>query len=43
MIGLLRRQMRFDLREGFLLLTTKKVPLKSMITELIGLIRGIGY
>lgn len=39
-IGVFGRQMRFDLRAGFPLLTTKKVHLKSIIAELIWLIRG---
>ncbi len=33
-------QMRFDLSKGFPLLTTKKVPLKSIIYELLWLIAG---
>jgi len=39
-LGLFGRQLRFDLRQGFPLLTTKKVHLKSILHELLWFLRG---
>jgi thymidylate synthase len=39
-ISIFGHHMRFDLNKGFPLLTTKKVPLKSIIHELIWFLRG---
>jgi len=39
-ISILGHQMRFDLSKGFPLLTTKKLPIKSIIHELLWFLRG---
>ena len=39
-IGVFGRQLRFDLQEGFPLLTTKKVFMKGIIHELLWLVSG---
>jgi thymidylate synthase len=39
-LSLLGHQMRFDLSKGFPLLTTKKIPIKAIIHELIWFMRG---
>ena len=39
-LSFLGHQMRFDLSEGFPLLTTKKVPIKAIIHELLWFMRG---
>ncbi|HYG26858.1 MAG TPA: thymidylate synthase [Caulobacteraceae bacterium] len=39
-LGVFGRQMRFDLAQGFPLLTTKKLHLKSIVVELLWFLRG---
>ena len=39
-LGVFGHQMRFDLRQGFPLLTTKKLHLKSILHELLWFLRG---
>jgi len=39
-LGVFGRQIRFDLRQGFPLLTTKRLHLKSIIYELLWFLRG---
>lgn len=39
-LGVFGRQIRFDLREGFPLVTTKKVHMKSIVHELLWFLRG---
>jgi thymidylate synthase len=39
-LSIFGHQMRFDLSKGFPLLTTKKVPIKSIIHELIWFVKG---
>jgi thymidylate synthase len=40
-IGVFGEQAKFDLSEGFPLLTTRKLPFKSIMVELEGFIKGI--
>jgi len=39
-LGVFGHQMRFDLREGFPLLTTKKLHVRSIVHELLWMLRG---
>jgi len=39
-VSVFGRQVRFDLSQGFPLLTTKKVPIKAVIIELLWFLRG---
>ncbi|MBL9107840.1 MAG: thymidylate synthase, partial [Myxococcales bacterium] len=39
-LGVFGHQLRFDLREGFPLVTTKKVHMKSIVHELLWFLRG---
>lgn len=41
-ISVFGRMLRFDLRQGFPLLTTKKVPFKSVLSELLWFLEGSG-
>jgi len=41
-ISVFGRMLRFDLRQGFPLLTTKKVPFKSVLSELLWFVEGSG-
>jgi thymidylate synthase len=39
-ISLFGRQIRHDMKDGFPLLTTKKMPFKIVVTELLWFLRG---
>ena len=39
-ISVFGRQIRHDMKEGFPLLTTKKMPFKTIVTELLWFLRG---
>ncbi|MDP4104143.1 MAG: thymidylate synthase, partial [Bacillota bacterium] len=39
-ISVFARQLRFDLQEGFPLLTTKKLHIKSILHELLWFLKG---
>jgi thymidylate synthase len=39
-ISVFARQIRHDMKEGFPLLTTKKMPFKTIVTELLWFLRG---
>ena len=38
--GIIGAHMQFDLREGFPLITTKKMPINTVIAEMLGFWRG---